>query len=159
MPLIMAKKVEEESEFKYIVRIAATDVDGSKPVRYALTQVKGVGNTMAKLIAQYAGVDEHIKIGNLSDDDIEKINDTIAKINEWAPPWMKNRRKDRDTGEDKHLIGSDIDLVRREDINLLKKIRSYRGIRHEKGLPVRGQRTRANKRSGLTVGVSRRRGK
>jgi len=48
----MAKK--EEDEFKYIVRIAATDVDGNKPVRYALTQVKGVGNTMAKLIAQSA---------------------------------------------------------------------------------------------------------
>ena len=159
MPLIMAKKVEEEDEFKYIVRIAATDIDGNKPVRYALTQIKGVGSSMAKLIAQSAGVDESVKIGNLSDEDIEKIDKTIASINEWVPHWMKNRRKDRETGEDKHLIGADIDLVRREDINLLKKIRSYRGIRHEKGLPVRGQRTRANKRSGLTVGVSRRRGK
>ncbi|RLF63710.1 MAG: 30S ribosomal protein S13 [Thermoplasmata archaeon] len=155
----MAKKVEEEDEFKYIVRIAATDIDGNKPVRYALTQIKGVGSSMAKLIAQSAGVDESVKIGNLSDEDIEKIDKTIASINEWTPHWMKNRRKDRETGEDKHLIGADIDLVRREDINLLKKIRSYRGIRHEKGLPVRGQRTRANKRSGLTVGVSRRRGK
>jgi len=159
MPLIMAKKVEEEDEFKYIVRIAATDIDGNKPVRYALTQIKGVGTSMAKLIVQSAGVNESVKIGNLSDEDIEKIDKTIASINEWVPHWMKNRRKDRETGEDKHLIGADIDLVRREDINLLKKIRSYRGIRHEKGLPVRGQRTRANKRSGLTVGVSRRRGK
>ncbi|MCD6299459.1 MAG: 30S ribosomal protein S13 [Thermoplasmata archaeon] len=153
----MAKK--EEDEFKYIVRIAATDVDGNKPVRYALTQVKGVGNTMAKLIAQSAGVDESVKIGNLSDEDIEKINDAMASINEWAPGWMRNRQKDRETGEDKHLVGAEIDLVRREDINLLRKIRSYRGIRHGKGLSVRGQRTRANKRSGLTVGVSRRKNK
>ncbi|NIA09897.1 MAG: 30S ribosomal protein S13 [Nitrospiraceae bacterium] len=150
----MAKK--EEDEFKYIVRIASTDVDGNKPVRYALTQVKGVGNSMAKLIAKYSEVDESVKIGNLSDEDIEKINETLAKVNEWTPEWMKNRRKDRETGEDKHLIGAEIDLVKRDDINLLKKIRSYRGIRHEKGLSVRGQRTRANKRSGLTVGVSRR---
>lgn len=155
----MAKKKEEEDDFKYIVRIAATDVDGNKPVRYALTQVKGVGNSMAKLIVQSAGVDESVKIGNLSDEDIEKLNGAVAGINEWTPHWMKNRQKDRETGKDIHLVGAEIDLVKREDINLLRKIRSYRGIRHEKGLSVRGQRTRANKRSGLTVGVSKRRNK
>ena len=68
---------------------------------------------------------------------------------------MRNRRKDLYTGKDLHLIGSEIDLIKREDINLLKKIRAYRGIRHEKGLPVRGQRTRSHKRTGLTVGVIR----
>ncbi|MEA2054483.1 MAG: 30S ribosomal protein S13 [Candidatus Thermoplasmatota archaeon] len=151
----MAKK-KEEDEFKYIVRIATTDIDGNKPVRYALTQIKGISNSMSKLIVQSAGVDESAEIGNLSDKDIEKIDKAIADINEWTPQWMRNRRKDRETGEDKHLIGAEIDLIKREDINLLRKIRAYRGIRHEKGLPVRGQRTRANKRSGLTVGVSRR---
>ena len=45
----------------------------------------------------------------------------------------------------------------RDEINILKKIRSYRGIRHERGLPVRGQRTRANSRTGLTLGVSKKR--
>ena len=44
----------------------------------------------------------------------------------------------------------------RDDINVMKKIRSYRGIRHERGLPVRGQRTRAHGRVGLALGVSRR---
>ena len=68
-----------------------------------------------------------------------------------------NRRKDCYTGKDLHLIGADIDLTKREDINRLKKIRAYRGIRHELGLPVRGQRTRANGRRGLALGVSRRR--
>ncbi len=159
IPLIMAKKREEdEDEFKYIVRIAASDIDGNKPVRYALTQIKGVGNSMAKLVVQSVGVDEHIKIGNLSDEDIAKIDETLANVNEWTPHWMKNRQKDRETGEDKHLVGAEIDLIKRDDINLLRKIRAYRGIRHEKGLSVRGQRTRANKRSGLTVGVSKRRG-
>ncbi|HDS58738.1 MAG TPA: 30S ribosomal protein S13 [Thermoplasmatales archaeon] len=151
----MAKK--EEDNFQYIVRIAATDIDGSKPVRYALTQIKGVGNAMAKLVAQQAGVDPFIKIGKLPEKDIQKLNEVVAAIPEWSPPWMRNRQKDRATGEDRHLIGPQIETTLRDDINLMKKIRCYRGIRHERNLPVRGQRTRSNKRSGLTVGVSRRR--
>ena len=156
MSLLMADEKEKE-DFKYIVRLAATDVNGNKPVRYALTQIKGIGNSLATVIADVAGVDRNIRIGKLSDEEISKLDETIASIQEWAPPWMRNRRRDRETGNDLHLIGAEIDLKRREDINLLKKIRAYRGIRHEKGLPVRGQRTRSNKRSGLTVGVSRKR--
>ncbi|KAA0001723.1 MAG: 30S ribosomal protein S13 [Thermoplasmata archaeon] len=148
---------EKKDDFKYIVRLASTDVNGKKPVRYALTQIKGIGNSLATVIADEAGVDRNIRIGKLSDEEISKLDEIITSIQEWAPPWMRNRRRDRETGNDLHLIGAEIELKRREDINLLKKIRAYRGIRHEKGLPVRGQRTRANKRSGLTVGVSRKR--
>jgi small subunit ribosomal protein S13 len=146
----------EEDDFKYIVRIAATDVDGAKPVRYALTQVKGVGDTLAHIIAREADVDETVKIGNLPDKQIEQLNDLVVNTADVVPPWMRNRQRDIETGEDKHLIGPEIDMTRRDDINRLKKIKSYRGLRHEKGLPVRGQRTRGNKRSGLAVGVSRR---
>jgi small subunit ribosomal protein S13 len=147
----------EEEEFKYIVRIAATDIDGNKPTKYALMQVKGIGYMVANAIINRTGVDGRERIGKLSDEDIEKLSNAIETINEWLPSWMRNRRKDIATGEDKHLIGTEIELTLREDINLLKKIRSYRGIRHERGLPVRGQRTRSNKRSGLTVGVQKRR--
>lgn len=146
---------EKKDDFKYIVRLAATDVSGNKPVRYALTQIKGIGNSLATVIADVAGVDRDIRIGKLSDEEVSKLDEVISSIQEWAPAWMRNRRRDRETGKDLHLIGAEIDLKKREDINLLKKIRAYRGIRHEKGLPVRGQRTRSNKRSGLTVGVSR----
>ncbi len=151
MPLM----AEENEEFKYIVRIAATDIDGNKPTKYALMQIKGIGYMVANAIVNYTGIDGRERIGKLSDEDIEKLSNAIATLNEWLPPWLRNRRKDLFTGEDKHLIGTDIDLTKREDINLLKKIRAYRGIRHERGLPVRGQRTRSNKRSGLTVGVIR----
>ena len=108
---------------------------------------------VANAIINYTGVDGRKRIGYLREEEIEKISKAIETINEWLPPWLRNRRKDLLTGEDRHLIGSEIDLVKREDINLLKKIRCYRGIRHERGLPVRGQRTRSNKRKGLTVGV------
>lgn len=150
---------EENKDFKYIVRLAATDIDGNKPTLYALTQIKGINFMTANAILNYAGIDKKVRIGNLSDEEIEKIGETIEKINEWLPPWLKNRRKDFFTGDDIHLIGTEIDLTKREDLNLLKKIRCYRGIRHERGLPVRGQRTRSNKRRGLTVGVVRKRGR
>jgi len=70
---------------------------------------------------------------------------------------MLNHRKDIETGEDIHLIGSEIGLRLRDEINIMKKIRSYKGIRHERGLTVRGQRTRGNNRKGLTLGVSKKR--
>jgi len=147
--------VEENEDFKYIVRIASTDIDGNKPTKYALTQIKGIGYMVANAIITHTGIDGRERIGKLSDEEIEKINNAISTLNEWLPPWLRNRRKDIFTGKNMHLIGTEIDLTKREDINLLKKIRSYRGIRHERGLPVRGQRTRSNKRSGLTVGVIR----
>lgn len=68
---------------------------------------------------------------------------------------MLNRQKDPVTGQDKHLLGTDIILTFREDINNLKKVRAYRGLRHERGLKVRGQRTKAAGRRGSTVGVNR----
>jgi len=145
----------EEKEFKYIVRIAATDIDGNKPVMYGLTRIKGINYMLANAILTHTGIDRNKRIGYLSDKEIEEISNAIEKINEWLPEWMKNRRKDLYSGRDLHLIGSEIDLMKREDINLLRKIRAYRGIRHERGLPVRGQRTRSHKRTGLTVGVIR----
>ena len=153
MPLM----AEENKEFKYIVRLAATDIDGNKPTLYGLTYIKGINYMTANAIVTYAGVDGKKRIGNLSDEEIEKLSKAIETMNEWLPPWMRNRRRDLYTGKDLHFIGTEIDLAKREDINLLRKIRAYRGIRHERGLPVRGQRTRSNKRSGLTVGVIKKR--
>jgi small subunit ribosomal protein S13 len=66
-----------------------------------------------------------------------------------------NKQNDFMTGEDKHVIGTDVIMSLNEDLNIMKKIRSYKGVRHEKGLKVRGQRTRSTGRKGRTVGVSR----
>lgn len=71
------------------------------------------------------------------------------------PSWLLNRRKDVETGENSHLSGVALDLKKREDINRLRKIKSYKGFRHELGLPVRGQRTRSSFRRNKTVGVSK----
>ncbi|MDH7517167.1 MAG: 30S ribosomal protein S13 [Candidatus Thermoplasmatota archaeon] len=143
------------SDFKYIVRIANTDINGEKSLVYGLTTIKGIGRHMGTMIADLAGLDRMMKIGDLKDDQIEKIKEILEKVNKLGPKWMLNHRKDYETAEDLHLIGVDIDARLREEINIMKKIRSYKGVRHEAGLPVRGQRTRAHGRVGLALGVSR----
>ena len=151
------KKADRGSDFKYIVRFSNTDVDGEKNVVYGLTGIKGIGVHMATLIADETGVNRYTKIGDLTDAQIEKLQEIIDNANKNAPGWMLNHRKDYETGNDIHLVGSDIDMQLRDEINIMKKIRSYRGIRHERGLTVRGQRTRANSRKGLALGVSKKR--
>ncbi|MCX8194480.1 MAG: 30S ribosomal protein S13, partial [Candidatus Pacearchaeota archaeon] len=88
-----------------------------------------------------------------SDADIEKITKLIKNPN--FPGWLLNRRKDIETGADRHLITTDLDLAREFDIRRMKKIKSYKGIRHILGQPVRGQRTKAHFRKGKAIGVSR----
>ncbi len=145
------------AEFKYIVRMANTDIDGNRPLLYALQGIKGIGYRVAEGIVRELKMSPKEKIGNLSDEDIEKIRVIVEeKLEDMLPTWMKNHRKDYITGGDMHLLSTDLDLQNQDDINRLKRIRAYRGIRHERGLAVRGQRTRSNGRRGLAVGVSRR---
>jgi small subunit ribosomal protein S13 len=144
-----------KEELKHLVRIADADLTGNKQVFIALTGIKGVGMKISKIIAKKAGVDPYTKLGLLPDDTIEELKEGVAQFGSSAPSWLLNRRKDYYTGEDKHLIGSEIDLTFREDINRLRKIRSYRGIRHERGHKVRGQRTKSTGRRGVVVGVRR----
>ncbi|MDI6702393.1 30S ribosomal protein S13 [Methanothermobacter wolfeii] len=145
-----------EEEFKHMVRIARKDIDGNKTMENALTSVKGVGKALSRAIIMSAGYDLNQRIGYLSDEEIERLEEAIknpAKYN--IPSWMVNRRNDYETGEDKHLIESDLDMCLREDLNRMRKTRSYKGRRHELGLPVRGQRTKSTFRKGSSVGVRR----
>lgn len=152
----MTEETENE-EFKHIVRILDTDLDGKRGVVYALCGIKGVGRRVAKVVVTSTGVDTGTKMGNLTDDEIEHLKGAINTVKKRLPHWMLNRKKDILSGEDKHIMGSDHVLQLRDDVNLLRKIRSYRGIRHERGLKARGQRTKATGRKGLVVGVIRKR--
>jgi len=152
----LKKKIDRGPDFKYIVRISNTDLNGEKNVVYGLSSIKGIGVHMATLIADQAEVDRNVLIGNLNDSQIQKIQEIINSVNKIAPGWMLNHRKDYETGQNLYFVSTDIDIRLRDEINIMKKIRSYRGIRHELGLPVRGQRTKSNSRKGLALGVSRR---
>jgi small subunit ribosomal protein S13 len=150
------KKKEHDENFNYIIRIVNTDINGESNIVQGLTQIKGIGRHMATFIADTAGVDRKLKFGNLPETEIEKLKEVLENIDEYAPTWMLNYRKDAYTGEDMHLISTDVTTRLRDDINMMKMIRSYRGVRHEYGLKVRGQRTSSNGRKGLALGVSKR---
>jgi len=144
------------SEFKHIVRMAGKDLSGDKKVQLVLSDIKGVSVAYARAVAYTAGVDPFAKLGSLSKEQIELLEKIMKNpVEHGFPSWMLNRRKDYETGKDVHLIGSDLDIAVRSDIGRERRIRSRRGIRHELGLPVRGQRTRTTGRKGLVVGVKR----
>jgi len=149
------KKIDRGPDFRYIVRISNTDVNGEKNVVYGLSSIKGLGVHMATLIADQAEIDKKVLIGDLNDSQIQKIQEIINNVNKTAPVWMLNHRKDYETGQNLHFVSTDIDIRLRDEINIMKKIRSYRGVRHELGLRVRGQRTGSNGRKGLALGVSK----
>jgi len=147
------------SEFKYIVRMFGTDVDGNRPLVLGLTSIKGVGLSMASSIVKALGLDPKVKIGELSDEEISRLTKAVEDpVSVGVPSWKLNRQKDYETGRDLHLNTSRLLMTVREDINRLKRIRSYRGIRHERNLKVRGQRTRSTGRKGSVVGVRKKKG-
>lgn len=145
-----------EEEFRYIVRVAGSDLDGKKKVEYGLTKIKGIGLRMAGAICEKAGIKRDKKVGHLTEKESETLTRAVENLQEkGVPQWMYNRKKDHSTGNDTHVIGSDLLMSLRDDLNRLRKIRSYRGIRHERGLPVRGQRTRTGFRGGVAVGYDK----
>lgn len=153
----MAKKKDssKQDEIKHLVRIANTDLEGKKSVQNSITGIKGINRRIARIISDRSNVDPTATIGYLEDEKIDSLKKTIEEIESILPTWMLNRRKDLLTGDDKHILATDILLTKTEDLNTLKKTRSYRGVRHERGHKVRGQRTRSTGRKGLTVGVKR----
>ncbi len=154
-PTESKKNADFGADFRYLVRIVNTDLDGKKPFATALTYVPGVSHRLANVIAKETGIDPKTRIGTLKDEQLEKVVEAIEGVQDLVPVWMLNRRKDIESGEDRHMVGSEITIMLREDLNRLKKIRSWRGHRHERKLPTRGQRTKNNGRFGGAVGVQR----
>ena len=145
-------------EFRHIVRVTDTDIDGTLKVGYALTKIKGVSISLANAILKKAEVNPEIRLGLLSEEQVRKIEEILKNPTKYGiPNWLLNRRKDLETGKDLHLLSSDLVLRTKMDIDLMKKIKSWRGYRHAYGLKVRGQRTRTTGRTGKTVGVRKKR--
>lgn len=156
----MAEKNIPEKDFRHIVRVANTDLDGSKPLYHALNKIKGVSFMFANALCTFSGIDRNKKTGQLTLDEVGKLDSILKEPLKFGfPVWMLNRRKDVDTGADKHLLGADLKWQIENDVKLMKKIRSYKGVRHMSGLPVRGQRTKGNfrkkKGKGKSLGVQR----
>jgi small subunit ribosomal protein S13 len=147
------KVIPDNPNFRYIVRVANSDLDGTRPTALALTGVRGVGLRIAEVACRLADVKASEMIGNLPESTVEGIESTLNRLTENVPAWMVNHHLEPVAGDSPHYIGPDLESRRRDDINLMKMIRSYRGVRHERGQKVRGQRTRSNGRTGMAAGV------
>ena len=118
-----------------MARISGIELNDNNRIDYALTRIKGIGWTLSKNILKTLGYDFSTRLKDLSPEDLNKISGKIEEI------------------------PTEGDLFRRirANISRLQAIGSYRGIRHSKGLPVRGQRTKTNARTKRgkrkTVGV------
>ena len=150
---IEIRATDGKTEGKRIVRILSTDIDGSLPLERALRKIKGISFMFARATCIAMNIDGKKKIGIMAEQEIKSVEEFIKQPK--LPQWMLNRRKDPELGTDLHLTMSNLDLKRREDINVMKRIRSYKGIRHELGQPVRGQRTRSTFRTQKSVGVAK----
>jgi len=147
---------EQKTNFKHIVRIANVDIPGDKAIRISLTKIKGIGINFADAVCVAAKIDHSIKTGEMSDAQIDQLNEVVKEPHlHGIPQWMFNRKKDYETGNDLHLVTGTLNFVQDNDLKRLKKTKTLRGMRHQRRLPVRGQRTRSNfrKSKGKVVGV------
>jgi small subunit ribosomal protein S13 len=143
-------------EVKGIIRIAGADLKGENQLFTSLQRIKGVGGTLANAVCRIHNFDRKRKVGTLTESEIKKIEETLKNPTKFGiPVWMINRRKDPESGQDRHLVEPDLTFTQQQDIKKMIKIKSYRGVRHMFGLPTRGQRTRSSFRKGRTVGVVR----
>jgi small subunit ribosomal protein S13 len=150
----MEQKMQEKNSEEKMVRLLSRDIEGKIKIYPGLTKVKGISWSLSNAICKILKIDKQRKMSSLSEGEIVKITDCV-KTSKEIPLSLLNRKKDFETGEDKHLIGSDLELRKEFDIKRLRKIKSYRGLRHASNLPLRGQRTkshfRKNRRKGSGI--------
>jgi len=148
----MEQKTEiEKKQEERILRILSKDIEGGMTIYAGLTKIKGVSWAMSNAVCKILKIDKRRKIGSLTEEEVKNISQFIK--NPELPKYLLNRQKDFESGEDRHLQGSDLELQKEFDIKRLKKIKTYRGIRHASGLPLRGQRTRSNFRKNRKKGA------
>lgn len=147
----MEQEIPTPRDEDRVIRIMSKDIEGKMGLYAALTKIKGISWAMSNAICKTFRFSKTKKIGSLTDEETKKLVDFIK--NPKLPSHLLNRRFDFETGEDRHVTGNDLDLRKEFDIKRLKGIKSYRGLRHLLGLPVRGQRTKGNFRKNRMRGV------
>jgi small subunit ribosomal protein S13 len=109
-----------------LARIAGTDLPREKRIEIALTYIFGVGRTTAQKILSQTGIDPNTRARDLTDEEVVKLRDAIEKTSK---------------------VEGDLRREISQNIKRLMEIGCYRGLRHRRGLPVRGQRTHTNGRT------------
>jgi len=107
-------------------RVLGVDIPNNKPTYISLTYLYGVGRVQAVNICYELGIDPHVRASELSEDEVAKITNHLDK---------------------NYIVEGPLRRSVKQDIDRLREIQCYRGIRHRRGLPVRGQRTKTNART------------
>src|SRR3989304_5681321 len=144
-------KNEEQKYEEKLIRILSKDIPGKLGVYAGLTKIRGISWSMANSICRALNLDKRRKIGSLTKEETDKINEHIKEMN--MSPYLANRKSDLVAGDNRHLTGTALELQKDFDIGRIKKIKSYRGLRHSAGQPTRGQRTRSHFRKNKKRGV------
>ena len=110
-----------------MARIAGVDLPREKRIEIGLTYIYGIGRTSAGKILEAAGVNPDTRVKDITDEEVKKISDVIER--------------------DGYMVEGDLRREIALNIKRLQEIGCYRGIRHRKGLPVRGQKTKTNART------------
>jgi len=132
----------QEKDNVELIRILGKDLRGDKKVTVGLTKINGISWAFSNALCKIIELDTEKTIQELTAEDIAQIEKFMKEA--AIPTFMKNRQKDFETGKDEHLYGPDLKLKHEFDIKRLRKIKSYKGIRHANKLPVRGQKTKSN---------------
>ena len=144
------------TQYENLIRILGNDIPGERKTLIGLTQIRGIGYMFANSMLQILKINPDSRIGTLSAEQVSSIEKMIQDPkSQNFPTWFLNRQKDIETGDDMHLVTSDIAFNLRNDIEREKGVFSWRGYRHMYGLKVRGQRTRCTGRKGGAVGVAK----
>ncbi len=139
-----------------MLRIMGANAPGDLRVLHALTKIRGINLSLSHAILKKARMNPGVRTGFLTEAEIEKLEEIINAPEKYdIPEWLFNRRKDSKTGKDLHLIGADLVLRTKNDIDGEKAMHSWRGYRHSYGLKVRGQRTKTTGRAGKSLGVKK----
>ncbi len=154
------KEQKEKADDLGIIRMAGRDIRGNYSIVNALMQIKGIGYNMARAIGlaveRKNGINMYTKIGTLSEAQLSELETTMKEPTKLGiPNFMLNRRNDVDTGVDMHLVGTDLTVSVRQDIDRDIRAKAWRGFRHMYGQRARGQRTRSTGRTGATIGVTK----
>jgi len=107
-------------------RVAGVDLPADRPIHVGLTAIFGIGRSTAVKILEKVNIEKGKRVKDLTNEEVDKIRHLI---------------------EGEYKIEGELKSRIRQDVNRLKDIKCYRGVRHGKGLPVRGQRTRTNART------------
>ena len=163
-PVKEQRKTNESQQERRIVRIADTDLDGSKKVKDLLRTIPGISFSYSNALMHALNIPYDMKLQDMGEKELNELKGALSDPFKYKiPHWMFNWRKDEETGLDYHLLSNDLKSKTTMQIQKIKTSRSYRGYRHSFNYKMRGQKVKSrganfHGRVGSSLGVIKKKG-